>query len=143
MNRLRIVTLTFFVLGVATMAWRAGAQDAGGPPPQAGDGGQGGQGGPADQGGHHAGPPPGFHLLPRFVEDKLSLTDDQKQQVDQLEKETKAKLEKILTADQVKILQTVRPPHPRGGPGGPGDPGDGGQGGAGPGGGGADQGPPN
>ncbi len=128
-------------LGLAGLAGRAMAQDAGGgPPPQDGGGGPGG-GGPGDQGGPGGPgggrPAPGFHLLPRFVEERLDLTDDQLTQIKALEKETKAKLEKILTPDQIKTLDTIRPPRPPRGPddGGPGGP-DGGGPGGGPGGGG-------
>jgi hypothetical protein len=51
--------------------------------------------------------------------EKLDLSEEQQQQLKSLEKETKAKLEKILTPEQVKILATARPPRPgQGGPGG-------------------------
>jgi Spy/CpxP family protein refolding chaperone len=55
-------------------------------------------------------PQPGFHLLPPPLAQQLNLTDDQKSQIADLEKETKAKLEKILTADQLKQLKSFRPP---------------------------------
>ena len=71
--------------------------------------------------GHGNGPGGGFHLLPPFVVDKLNLTDDQRKQLEELAKETKAKLDKILTPEQQKILQDARPPRPgQGGPGGQG-----------------------
>jgi Spy/CpxP family protein refolding chaperone len=63
------------------------------------------------------GPPPGFHLIPRFAETRLNLTDDQRKQIADLEKDVKDKLGKILTADQMKTLEEARPPR-RGGPGG-------------------------
>ncbi len=73
-------------------------------------------------GGQHGGRPehgaPGFHLIPRFAEQKMDLSDDQKKQIADLEQQTKAKLAEILTADQMKILNTARPPHPGGGGGG-------------------------
>jgi hypothetical protein len=84
----------------------------------------------------------GFHILPRMLAEKLNLTDDQKTQIAELEKETKAKLDKILTVDQQKMLDEFRPMHRgmggpgMGGPGmeggheghdGPGAPGEGGQ----------------
>lgn len=89
---------------------------------------QEGPGGPPAEGG--AGGPRGFHILPPFVMDKLNLTDDQRQQLAALEKETKAKLDKILTDEQKKTLAEARPPRPpqQGGPGG-GGPDDGGPGG--------------
>ena len=147
MRRLPFLTFSVAILIVASVAIRVLAQNTpGGDPSQGGGGAGGGAGG---------GPPPGgFHLLPRFVVDRLNLTDDQQQQIDQLEKDTKVKLAKILTAEQMKTVESARPPRrggggqdgQQGGPGGggPGGPGDGGQGG-GPGGGGpgGDQGPPN
>jgi phosphatidylethanolamine-binding protein (PEBP) family uncharacterized protein len=56
------------------------------------------------------GPAPGAHLIPREAEQKLHLTPDQQQQIQALEKETQAKLAKILTPEQLKILQNTRPP---------------------------------
>jgi Spy/CpxP family protein refolding chaperone len=117
MRRLPIFIVSFGILAVLAMSMRTIAQDNSSstpPPSQNND-----QNGPAD------GPPPrgpggpgGFHLLPRFVMEKLDLTDDQKDQVRALEKDTKAKLEKILTPAQMKVLQETRPPR-RPGPGGP------------------------
>jgi hypothetical protein len=93
-------------------------------------------------GGRQNGPQAGFHLIPHFAEAKLKLTDDQKTAVAALEKETKAKLAKILTADQMKTLETSRPTPPGGGQGGQAQ-GQGGQDGPpGGGGGGGDQGGP-
>ena len=43
----------------------------------------------------------GFHLLPPRAAEILKLTDDQKTQLAALEAETKAKLEKILTPEQM------------------------------------------
>jgi hypothetical protein len=77
----------------------------GGPPPEGGQGPRG-----------RAGPAPGYHLLPRFAMRQLDLSDDQKQQLATLEKETREKLNKILTADQQKKLDELRPPPPPGGP---------------------------
>ena len=79
--------------------------------------------GPGGQQSGRRGPPGGFHLIPRFAEEKLALTDDQKTKIQDLEKETKDKLSKILTSDQLKTLETMRPPRPgqgRGEQGGPG-----------------------
>jgi hypothetical protein len=86
------------------------------------------------------GPRIGFpHLIPPFAAEKMKLTDDQRKQLDDLAKEVKARLDKILTPEQMKILEEARPPHPDMGPGGPGGPGGrpnggpgGGQGGGGP-----------
>jgi hypothetical protein len=53
--------------------------------------------------------------------EQLSLSPEQAEKVAALEKETKAKLNKILTPEQQKILAEFRPPRPRrGGPGGEG-----------------------
>ena len=76
------------------------------PPPR-----QGGPGGP--------GAPGGFHLLPPGAQQQLQLTDGQKAQIAALENETRAKLEKILTPEQMAQLKTMRPPMRQGGPGGP------------------------
>ncbi len=67
---------------------------------------------------HRPGGRGGFHLLPPRAEQMLQLTDDQKKQVAELEVETKAKLGKILTAEQMKKLNHLRPPMRPGGPGG-------------------------
>jgi Spy/CpxP family protein refolding chaperone len=87
----------------------------------------GGPGGPG-------GPQQGFHVLPPFVQDQLNLTDDQKKQIADLEKQTKAKLDTILTDEQKQKLKDMRcqfrrrGPGGQGGPGGPGEgPGSGGQ----------------
>jgi Spy/CpxP family protein refolding chaperone len=91
------------VLGALALA--ANAQDnnppAGGPP----DNGQA----PAQHTGGSR-PQPGFHLLPPPLVQQLNLTDDQKTQIKALEADTKAKLEKILTADQLTQLKNFRPP---------------------------------
>lgn len=79
-------------------------------------------------------------VLPSFLQDMLRLTDDQKKQLTALQKETEAKLEKILTEDQRKQLKDMRDRGPggfafggpgggRGGPGGTGGRGPGGPGG--------------
>ena len=117
-------------LALGVSAWYLNAQDQGGPPPgerppppEAGA-----QGGP----GRGPGGPGGFHLLPPRAQEQLNLTDDQKKQVAALEAEVKAKIEKILTPDQLKQLKDMRPPQRPGGPGGfGGRGGPGGQGGPG------------
>jgi len=67
------------------------------------DGGKGRKGPPGKQKG-----PPRFELgkvLPPFVREELDLTEDQRKQIADLEKEVRAKLEKILTAEQKKRLE--------------------------------------
>ena len=64
-------------------------------------------------------------ILPPFVQEQLKLTDDQKKQLDALQKDLDAKLDKLLTDDQKKMLKEMRergPGRPGGdrGPGGPG-----------------------
>ena len=93
-------------------------------PPEGGGKDKGGRGGQRGGPGGPGGGPGRFELgrvLPPFVKDQLNLTEDQEKQLADLEKDVKAKLSKILTADQMKQLQDMRPP--RGGPGGPGGPG--------------------
>ena len=106
-----VAFIAFFgIIAIAAVAVRTTAQEAapGGP-------GDGGPGGPPHRNGSrgHGGPGGGFHLLPPFVVERMKLTDDQKKQVAELEKETKAKLDKILTPEQQKTLETARPPRPR------------------------------
>src|SRR5665213_884002 len=104
-----LMLFTALLCGLSLATGAGAADEANGPPPR--------------QEGGAGGPPPGYHLLPRFTLEKLNLTDDQQKQVAALEQEVKDKLAKILTADQMKTLETARPP--RRGPGGNG----GGQGG--------------
>lgn len=57
--------------------------------------------------------PPKFELgkvLPPHVMERLELTDEQQKQLAELEKTVKAKLQKILTADQIKQIEEMRPP---------------------------------
>jgi Spy/CpxP family protein refolding chaperone len=143
MRRIHALFLAVGIFAVAALAASVTAQEGpGGPATQPAGGGPGGPGGGPGRG------PGGFHLLPRFAVEKLNLTDDQTKQIAELEKETKAKLAKILTPDQMKTLETARPQRGgpgQGGPGGQGGghrgPGGGGQGGQG-GPGGGDQGGP-
>lgn len=85
---------------------------------------EGGPGGPGMRGPGR----PGFHLLPPPVQERLNLSDDQKKQLAELEAEVKAKMEKILTPEQLQQLKQMRPPQGQGGPQDQGGPG--GQGGA-------------
>ncbi len=131
MKRIPILVLSLSVLaGSAALVRVTAHAEPGGPPPADG-GGAGGPGGPrGDRGGPGDGrgedrprPPAGFHLLPRHVTEELDLTDEQTTAIAQLEKETKEKLEKILTPEQFKMLQQMRPPGPPGGQNGMGGPG--------------------
>ncbi|VTU01784.1 spore coat protein : Spore coat protein CotH OS=Pirellula staleyi (strain ATCC 27377 / DSM 6068 / ICPB 4128) GN=Psta_3451 PE=4 SV=1: CotH [Gemmataceae bacterium] len=103
-------------------------------------------GGPGMGGGGPGGPgggfvmrlPPAGEVLPPPVQDMLQLTDEQKKQLADLQKDVDARLEKLLTDAQQKQLKDMRDRGPGGfaGPGGPGGPGGGGFGppGGGPGG---------
>lgn len=63
------------------------------------------------------GPPPkGFKLgklLPPHIMHELELTEEQREKLADLEKETRKKLEKIFTEDQLKQIEKLgkRPPH--------------------------------
>ena len=116
-------------LALGVSAWSLTAQDQGGPPPS----GERPPPGAGSQGGPGRGPG-GFHLLPPRAQEQLNLTADQQKQIAALEVEVKAKLEKILTPDQLKQLKQMRPPQRPGGPGGGGPGGQRGQGGPGDGG---------
>ncbi len=68
--------------------------------------------------GDKPGGPPRFQLgkvLPPFVVEELDLSREQREEIRKLEAEVKARLEKILTDEQKKKIETL---HPRG-PGGP------------------------
>jgi Spy/CpxP family protein refolding chaperone len=95
-------------LALGVSAWCSVAQEQGDPPPVGGPpaGGPGGQ--------------RGFHLLPPRAVEQLNLTANQQKQLADLEADVKAKIEKILTPDQLKQLREMRPPPPRGGMGGDG-----------------------
>ena len=125
-----LMVATSVFCGMALLSQARADDKPDGPPPKQdgaapGGGGQGGPGGPG--GGPPGRPPGGVHVIPRFAEEKMNLTDDQKKQIADLEKEVKEKLAKILTPEQMKTLEEARPPRPGGGQGGPG----GGQGGPG------------
>jgi spore coat protein CotH len=67
-------------------------------------------------------PPPG-EILPQPVQDTLQLTEAQKKQLAELQKEVDAKLEKLMTEEQRKQWKEMkdrRPSGPGGFPGGPG-----------------------
>lgn len=103
---------------------RGGPGGFGGPegdfgPPDGGFGPPGGGfGGP---GGGLRGPPRPGQILPDFLQERLNLSTEQRRQLASLQKEVDARMDKILTADQKKMMQQMR----RGGPGGFGPPGGG------------------
>jgi hypothetical protein len=110
MKRLGIVGGLAFagLLGYAMTVWSQ-PRDEGDRPPRE-------RRGPRD--GEDRPPPPRppqlGKLLPPHIVDALKLTAEQKKQLTELEKETKAKLEKLLTADQKKELEKMRRNPPRG-----------------------------
>jgi Spy/CpxP family protein refolding chaperone len=108
-----------------------GGPDGFGGPGGPGGGGPGGPGGPG--GGRMFGRPQPGQVLPPMLQEALNLTDDQKKQVAELQKDVDARLAKILTQDQMNQLKQMRQRGP-GGPGGPGGGPGGGFGGGGPGG---------
>ena len=103
----------------------AAREPAGG---RGGFGGPGGPGGfgppPGGPGGFRMGPPRPGEILPPMLRDRFELTEEQSKQVDALQKEVDARLEKILNEDQRKQLKEMRSRGP-GGPGGFGPPGGG------------------
>jgi hypothetical protein len=100
-----------------------GPQGRGGPGGPGGDG-RGGPGGPGGRG--PGGPPQLGVLMPDFVQETLKMTDEQKKKLAELQKETDAKIEKILTDEQKKQYKDMKDNPGRGGPGGRGPGGRGG-----------------
>lgn len=119
MNTKTKVILLALALGTSTCLLTAQdgnqAPDGQRPPPR--EGGAGGPGGPGQGGPGGQG---GFHLLPPRAMEQLNLTAEQQKKLTALEAELKAKLEKILTPEQMQQLKQMRPPQRQGGPGGPG-----------------------
>jgi hypothetical protein len=99
--------LAAFAAGAVLIGSPAMSQPPGGKDDKGGPGGKGGfPGGPGGFGGKG-----GFKLgavLPPFAQEQLKLTDDQKTQLAALEADVKGKLEKMLTPDQLKSLETMR-----------------------------------
>lgn len=97
-----------------------------------------GPGGPGagPGGGFQFGPPQLGKLLPSFALDMLKLSDEQRKQVEEIEKEAQAKLDKVFSEEQRKQFADLQknpfgggpgggPRFFAGGPGGPGGPGGG------------------
>ena len=82
-------------------------------------------------------------ILPRMLQERLRLSPEQRSDLEALQKEVDAKLDKILSAEQKTQLKQMRDRGPGGfGPRGPGGPGGRGFGGPPPGGGGPPPPPP-
>jgi len=111
------VIILALALGASTRLLTAqdGNQRPDAQPPPGREGGPGGPGGPGGQG--------GFRLVPPRAQEQLNLTADQQKQVADLEAMTRAKLDKILTPEQLQELRQMRPLQRQAGPGGPGGPG--------------------
>jgi Spy/CpxP family protein refolding chaperone len=83
-------------------------------------GGKSGKGGfPGGPGGFGMRPQPG-QILPSFIQDRLKLTDDQKKQVADLQKDVDSKIDKLLTDEQRAEFKKIKEQGPGfgGGPGG-------------------------
>ncbi len=126
------VILTFALSAALFLSLTAVGQPPGGD--KGGFGGKGGKGGFGGKGGGGVGGPgmrslPGQILAP-VLQDALKMTDDQKKQIADLQKEVDTKLEKLLTPEQMVQFKAMRERGP-GGPGGRGGFGGGGAGGPG------------
>lgn len=96
MKRYWALALSLAIVGICVMS--AVSQ----PPPGKEKGFPGKKGGP--------GPFELGRVLPPHVRSELDLTADQEKQIAELEKEVKQKLSKILTAEQRKKAESIRPP---------------------------------
>lgn len=130
---MRLVALALFLSATFAVASLSTAQPPeggkGGQPGKGGEGGKGGFGQPGGKGGFPGQPggkggfgggfgrmQPG-QIMPVFLQDQLKLTDAQKKDVEALQKDVDAKLDKLLTDDQKKMLKELKDRGP-GGPGG-------------------------
>ena len=126
----RFAGLAATILLTACLAVTAQPPEKKGPPDEKGGQGKGGFGkGGQGKGGFGGGMGMGGgqpgQILPAFLQEVLKLSDDQKKQVADIQKDVDAKLDKILTDDQKKQLKDMRSRGPGGfggGPGGPGGP---------------------
>ena len=103
MKKTNKTVLALLALGASVCLAVAQDNSSGQQPPEAGAPPHRGQGGPG-----------GLHLLPPRAQEQLNLTDEQKTQIAALEAETKAKVEKILTPEQLQQLKQMRPPQRQG-----------------------------
>lgn len=90
-------------------------------PPPGKDRGPGKKDGPPrdDRGGPPPGGPPRYELgrvMPPHIKAELELTIEQEKTLIDLEKEVKDRLQKLLTPEQKKKLENLRPPRPGGPP---------------------------
>jgi EF hand len=101
---------------LAALATKEQSSGRGGPPGFGPPGFPPPGGGP---GGFRMAPPRPGEILPRMLQQRLQLTPEQTTQLEELQKDVDAKLEKILNDDQRKLLKEMRERGP-GGFGGPG-----------------------
>jgi hypothetical protein len=105
----KLILLTaFFTLACVGSAQQPDKKD----PPKKAEGGERGREvgrpGPGGPGGFgRMMPMPGV-ILPPFLQEQLKLSDEQKKEVEALQKDTNEKLDKILNEDQRKKLQEMR-----------------------------------
>ena len=125
----RFAGLAATILLTACLAVTAQPPEKKGPPDEKGGQGKGGFGKGGQGKGFGGGMGGGFgmgqpgQILPTFLQDMLKLSDDQKKQVADIQKDVDTKLDKILTDDQKKQLKDMRNRGPGGFGGGPGGPG--------------------
>lgn len=128
---MRLVALALFLGATFAVASLSTAQ-----PPEGGKGGQPGKGGEGGKGGFGKGGFPGQpggkggfgggfgrmqpgQIMPAFLQEQLKLTDAQKKDIEALQKEVDAKLDKLLTDEQKKTLKELKDRGPGAGfPGG-------------------------
>lgn len=128
---MRLVALALFLSATFAVASLSSAQ-----PPEGGKGGQPGKGEPGKGGfgkGGFPGQPGGKggfgggfgrmtpgQIMPVFLQEQLKLTDAQKKDIEALQKDVDAKLEKLLTEEQRKTLKELKDRGPGAGAGFPG-----------------------
>ena len=79
-----------------------------GQPPGGGKGGKGGKGGFGGQGGGFGTKMEPGQVMPTAIQEILKLSDDQKKQVSELQKDVDAKLDKILTDEQKQQVSEIQ-----------------------------------
>ncbi len=115
---MRKLAAVLFVGGLLAVASFTAAQPPGGQK-EKGKGGDKEKGSKGEKGGPGGFRPPApGQIMPVFLQDELKLTDAQKKELDAMQKDVDAKLEKLLTAEQRKAFQAMKERGPGGFPGG-------------------------
>jgi hypothetical protein len=117
---MRALAVAMFVGALLVVTSFSSAQPPGGGKGDKGDF-KGEKGGPGGKGGF--GPPPLGQVMPVFAQEQLKLTDVQKKDLEAIQKEVDARIEKLLTEDQKKAYKELKERGPGRGPGRPGAPG--------------------